>query len=127
MIPPFILSLVEGMLGPSFAKFAKPLIYALAIVVLVAGFGIAKCSYDRHIIADHEAATVQRAKPATDQAATERASETTTLSNQEQEMHNVIAAEPDQPIAPTSHARACLQLQRAGRHSPACAGPSGGH
>lgn len=127
MIPPILITFVEGLLGPNFSKLAKPLIYLALIVILVTGFGIAKCSYDRNVIAKHDAQIEQRATPANDKAANERAHDITTNSNNESEMHNVIAAQPDQPISPTSHARACLELHRAGKYPASCGGPQGGH
>lgn len=69
----------------------------------------------------------KRAAPATNKASDERARDAITNAKAEQEMHDVIAAQPDQPIAPTSHARGCEQLRRAGRHPASCGGPAGGH
>lgn len=120
MIPPFILTFAEGLLGPQFAKFAKPLIWLVAALLLaLAAYAVLKI-HDHRVVAASQAKVVQRAAPATDQAATERANDTVAITQHEQEQHNAIAAQPDQPIAPTSHVRACDQLRRAGRTPPAC-------
>jgi hypothetical protein len=120
MIPAFLLKMVVGWLGPKFSKFAAPLIYAFYIIVAVGGFFGLKALYDSSVINKHEQKIERRAAPATNRAADQRANDTITNTKNEEEMHNVIAAQPDQPIAPTSHARACLQLRRAGRSSAAC-------
>jgi hypothetical protein len=119
-MPVVILTFVEGLLGPKFAKFAKPLIYLVLILVAVGGFFGLKALYDHSVVSHHEQKIERRAAPATNKAADERANDTITNTKNEEEMHNAIAAQPDQPIAPTSRARACLQLRRAGRSSPAC-------
>jgi predicted lipid-binding transport protein (Tim44 family) len=74
----------------------------------------------RDAVDDHEAKIAQRAAPATDRAASERATDTIANSRSAQERHDVIAAQPDQPIAPTSHALSCKRLRDAGVDSPAC-------
>jgi hypothetical protein len=120
-----LFALVAGWGVP--AKLVKPLIYGVLVVLVLGALWGGKCAYDKSVIDSHEAKIEQRAKPATDQAATERAQETIAIQQHEQEMHNAIAAAPDQPIAPSSHVRACEQLRRAHRHSPSCRGPAGSH
>jgi 3-hydroxyacyl-CoA dehydrogenase len=100
-----------------FAKFA--VIGAGVVLLLLAIFAAVKI-HDHRVVAQHEAKIEQRAKPATDQAAAERSKDAITQAKNEEEMHNAIASQPDQPIAPTSHARACLQLRRAGKHPASC-------
>ena len=36
-------------------RFARPLIYAALVVLLISGLGIAKCAYDRSIVEEHDA------------------------------------------------------------------------
>lgn len=101
-------------------KWARVILIAgLFVAVLAAGLAL-KLAYDHHVIKVNNQKVEKRAAPATDQAATERATETVAIAQHEQEMHHEIAAQPDQPIAPTSHTRACEQLRRAGRNPPAC-------
>lgn len=101
-------------------KLATPLVYLGLIAAGVGTFFVAKAIYDHAVIQKHEQKIEHRARPATDQAANERARDQIQNSKDEQEMHDVIAAQPDQPITPTSRAHACEQLRRAGRHSAAC-------
>ena len=102
------------------AKLAKPLLYGVGVLLLVGAIFAAVKLHDRRVVASHEAQIQQRAAPATDQAATERANDTIATTRHEEELHNVIAAQPDQPIAPTSHALSCKRLHDAGRNPPAC-------
>lgn len=119
-MPVFILAFVEELLGPKLAKYAKPLIYVLAIILLVVGFGVAKCTYDSHVIKNNQTKIEQRAKPATDRAASERASDAIAGAKQEEEAHNVIHSVPDAVPAGPSHALACKRLRDHGRHPTAC-------
>lgn len=101
-------------------RFAKPLLFIVAAIAL-AGFLWAAIAYhDRNVIRANEAKIEQKAVKATDQAATERATDTITLNQSETEAHNVIQAQPDQPIAPTSHALSCQRLRHLGRVPPSC-------
>jgi hypothetical protein len=119
-MPVFLIIFVEGLLGPKFGKFAKPLTFVvLGLLILLALWG-GKCAYDSSVINAHEAKIEQRAKPATDKAAQERSSDIIANAKNEQEMHNAIAAQPDQPISPTSHALSCQRLRNAGHNPPAC-------
>jgi pyruvoyl-dependent arginine decarboxylase (PvlArgDC) len=92
---------------------------ALVLLVLGACTGL-MVAYNHHVIAADRAKTVQRAAPATDAAAAERAADTIATAQHEQELHDVIAAAPDQPIAPTSRALGCKRLHDVGRDPPAC-------
>lgn len=78
-------------------------------------------------VSDHEAHQVQRAAKATEKASTERAQDAVTNSKNDQERHDVINAQPDQPIAPTSLALSCKRLRDAGKHPSACRGSEGRH
>lgn len=119
-MPIFLVTLVESWLGPRFAQYAKPLIWIVLVIILVVGFAIAKCSYDRSVEKHYQQKMEERAAPATNQAASERATDTFNNAKSEQEMHNAIAAQPDQPISPTTHAQSCERLRRLGRHPAAC-------
>jgi hypothetical protein len=101
-------------------RFAKVSVIVTLIVLLIVGFGVAKCAYDKRVIEDHEAGIAKRAAPATNKAASERANDTIRQSQNEKEAHDAIAAQPDQPIAPTSRALACKRLRDNGINSPAC-------
>lgn len=120
MIPAFILNMVLGWLGPSKAKFAKPLIYGVAILIAVGGFFGLKALYDRSVVNTHEAKIEARAKPATDQAASERANDAIANHRHEEELHNAVHSVPDAPPAGPSHALACKRLHDLGRDPPAC-------
>jgi hypothetical protein len=99
---------------------ARAIATAGLFLAVLGVLGTAKCAYDRSVVAKHEAKIERRAAPATDQAASERSAETIAIAKNDQERHNVIAAQPDQPIAPTSRALACKRLHDAGRNPPAC-------
>jgi hypothetical protein len=69
----------------------------------------------------HDQKLEQRAKPATDQAATERAHDTiVTQAKNEQEAHDAVHAVPDAAPAGPSHALACKRLRDHGRHPASC-------
>jgi hypothetical protein len=87
-------------------------------------WGSAKCAYDRSVIDKHEQKIERRAAPATNKAADERATDTINNAKAEEEMHNAIASQPDQPISPTSHALACQRLHRIGKYPASCSGPA---
>ena len=118
---PFIPQIVAWLIVKGIpARLAKPL---LAFVALCAAAGLlwaAIAYHDRNVIRARDAKVEQQAAKATDQAATERANDTIALNQSETEVHNVIASQPDRPIAPTSHALSCERLRRAGRTPPAC-------
>lgn len=99
------------------ARFAATA--GLFVIVLGAVGGvIAAIRHDA--VSDHQVKVERRAAPATEQAATERSTDAIATATHEQEFHDAIAAQPDQPIAPTSHALACKRLHDARRDPPAC-------
>lgn len=114
----WLISLVTGLGVPS--RFAKSVLAVVGAILLIAALWGLKALYDHRVIANHEQKLEQRAKPATDKAAEERANDAIANAKNEQEMHDAIQAQPDQPIAPTSHALACERLRRAGRSVAAC-------
>lgn len=101
-------------------RFAKFAVIAALVTALVVGLGVGKCAYDRSVIQKHEQKAERRAAPATNKAATERANDIIRQSKSEQEAHDAIQAQPDQPIAPTSRALACKRLRDNRINSPAC-------
>lgn len=99
---------------------ARAVAYGLLALIVLAALWGGKCVYDRHVVSDHQAAVEQRAAPATDQAATERANDAIAIAKQEEEAHNVIHSVPDAAPAGPSHALACKRLHDLGRDPPAC-------
>jgi hypothetical protein len=117
VIPVIIARIIALGVSP---RFAKPLLGLLAFLALAGLAWGAVAYHDRNVIVKHDAKIEQRAVKATDQAATERANDTITLANSAKETHNAIQAQPDQPIAPTSHALSCERLHRLGRSPASC-------
>jgi hypothetical protein len=109
------------------AKFAKPVIFAVLGLLILAVLWGGKCAYDKNVIAKHEQQLEQRAKPATDQAATERANDTIAQAKNEEEAHNAVHSVPDAAPAGPSHALACKRLSDHGRHPASCRRPEGDH
>lgn len=101
-------------------KLARVVSYASLVLLLLGATAGLVAAYNHRIIGRYQQKQEARARPATDKAANERASDTIANAKHEQEMHDVIADEPDQPIAPTSRALSCERLRRAGRHPAAC-------
>lgn len=102
------------------ARFVKPLLALVALIALAGLIWAGIAYHDRNVIRARDAKVEQQAAKATDQAASERATDTITLNQSETETHNVIASQPDRPIAPTSRALSCERLRRAGRSPAAC-------
>jgi hypothetical protein len=117
-MPIFLLRLAAGIGIPE--RFRKAAIIGMAIVLLIVIFGAAKCTYDRSVIKAHEQKLEQRAKPATDKAASERAADTTNNAKREEELHNAVHSVPDAAPAGPSHALACERLRHAGKHPASC-------
>ena len=116
------------------AKLAKPLLIGVGVLLLVGLAFAAVKLHDRNVVKTHDTQvqvkTLQAQQKANDAAAEQRSTDTIKQAQNEQEAHNAIAAQPDQPIAPTSRALGCERLRRAGKNLsaiPACAGPASGH
>jgi hypothetical protein len=101
-------------------RFAKPVLYLAAALALLVAAIVALRLHDRRVVDQHEAKIEQRARPATDQAATERANDAIANAKNEQEAHDAIHAVPDAAPAAPSHALACERLRKLGRHPAAC-------
>jgi hypothetical protein len=101
-------------------KAARAAAYAALVLALAGMVGTALALIRKDAVDDHQVKVERRAAPATDKAADERSADTIAISKSEQEAHDVIQAQPDQPIAPTSRALACKRLRDVGRNPPAC-------
>jgi hypothetical protein len=99
---------------------ARLIAYVGGALLLLGAFAGLVAAYNHHIIGQHEAKIEKRAAPATNQAATERAHDTITNANNEEEAHNAVHSVPDAAPAGPSHALACARLKRQGRLPPAC-------
>ena len=110
-------------------RFARASVIALGVILLILGLGIAKCRYDRALIAAHDAARdlelSEGARAADANAAETRRADDARLSAETYQLNEVVThAEP----APLSDARrnyySCLRVQQAaraaGRPAPAC-------
>jgi hypothetical protein len=129
MIPLGIMSFVEGLLGPKFGKFAKPLIYGvLGLLILLALWG-GKCAYDKSVITKHdakvEAATAKADLKANDHAAEQRRADDARLTQESQQLkeaQNGATTDLDRRLA----FQRCLRLQqgarRDGKQPPSCSG-----
>lgn len=99
---------------------ARAIAYIGLILAILALLGTAVCMIRKDAVDDHQAKVESRARTAVVEAAKERTDDAIAIAKSEQEAHDVIAAEPDQPISPTSRALACKRLRDAGRDPPAC-------
>ena len=110
-------------------RFARAAVVAIGVVLLILAAGIAKCCYDRTLIASHDAARdlelSEGARAADANAAETRRADDARLSAETYQLNEVVThAEP----APLSDARrnyySCLRVQQAaraaGRPAPAC-------
>jgi ABC-type nickel/cobalt efflux system permease component RcnA len=123
-----MIALLIGWLAPTIGeKWAKPLAYALLIISAALLLWGAKALYDRSVVNHHEQQVEQRAKPATDQAATERANDAIANAKHEEDLHNAVHSVPDAAPAGPSHALACKRLSNAGKRLPASCRPAGSH
>ncbi len=104
-------------------RFARPLAYAGLALLLLAMLGTALCAIRKDAVEDHQTKIEARARPATDKAADERARDTIAAATNERITRDEIAAQPDQPISPTSRTLACRRLSNAGRDLPAACRP----
>lgn len=103
-------------------RAARIALIALAVAILIAALGIAKCRYDRTLISGHDAARdvslAEGARAADGNAAETRRADDARLSTESVQLNEVIA---HAPLAPVSDARRayydCLRLQQAARAS----------
>ena len=108
-------------------RFAKPALIAALVAVLILAIGVAKCSYDRSVIAGHaaraDAATAKADRKADDTAAVQRRADDSRLSSETTALEKVRIDAPD-PVARRLARHRCLRLQQsaraAHREPPAC-------
>lgn len=126
-MPVFLISFVEGLLGPKFARFAKPLIYLLLALLVLGALWGAKCSYDKHLISAHDSkqdASNAKADRRADQgAAVQRRNDDNRLAVEAQQLKEAQSnahTDTDRSLARFK----CIRLQQAARASnsvvPAC-------
>lgn len=109
----------------SFAPIALALAFAVALVI---GTLIWLAVHDAGVIDAHEAKLDQRAAPARDKAADQRARDTVTIHERERQYHDAIDnSGADGPPAPAGIALGCERLRAARVPLPAECGPSSGN
>ena len=116
-MPIFLLKFATSIVGP---KFAKAAIFGVLALLIGGALWGGKCVYDKNVISKHEQQLQQRAKPATDKAAAERAKDTIAQAKNEKEAHDAVHSVPDAVPAGPSHALACKRLRDRGRHPASC-------
>lgn len=95
------------------------LVVKIGLVVLVlAAFGVAKCSYDRAVIAEHDA-EITRKTTETDfeaklDAADQRARDQAGIADDERKRSDAIQKAPDSKPSAARNALNCERLRRAG-------------
>lgn len=113
---------IPGLFGKKLSfKAAKVAGFVTLAVLLVAILSIGKCSYDRSVIAKHDAEIEAKASKAREKAADQRAQDTIINNESEKELNHVIDNAPKGgDLSPASRALACERLRRVGRIPPAC-------
>lgn len=127
-MPIFLLTLVEGLLGPKFAKFAKPVIYLSLILIAVGAFFGMRAIYDHRIIAAHDAklsvGTANADKQADDNAAVSRVTDVTREQNESIQTQEAINAAKRNGSDPRAAYYDCVRKQQsarsAGKPPPVC-------
>lgn len=113
-----------GIVGP---KAAKPALIALGVIALTIGLGVAKCTYDRSVIANHENATTAKMLPKLREADAGIVNTVTAtdaqIARDEQELRHAIDANPIEPLTARQRARSCGILLRQG--APGTPAPAG--
>lgn len=114
----WLLSLVGGLGIPP--QFRKAFVIGMGVLLLLIAIFVAVKIHDHNVVKGHEQKLEQRAKPATDRAANERANDTIKNAKSEEEAHNAIHSVPDAAPAGPSHQLACKRLRDHGRRPPSC-------
>lgn len=106
---------------------AKVIAWALIIALIVAALSIAKCTYDRNLIADHDAKvttkTLTTDTKAKADAAEQRGADTIAIDTAEKERNDAINAAPAARPDDARNRLNCDRLRRAGKDTsgyPAC-------
>lgn len=117
-----------GIKSDTAAKIARPVLIGAGVVALITGLGVAKCVYDRNLIAAHDQDIAAKLAPvirkADDNAAGARVQDQLTIANDQQEETHALAPLPDAHLSDRQRARACAILLRQSREArgPAPAG-----
>lgn len=114
-------------------KFAKPITIAALVIAAVSLLGVAKCAYDKSVVANalNEANVdaLETNNQANENAANARLEDRAAIDEMERELNDAIdEAEPSLPSA-ASIALNCARLRAFGRDTttiPACSGLGGG-
>lgn len=111
-------------LGPKAAKLAS---WAALAVLVAAILAIGKCTYDRRLIADHDAKVTQKTlttdTKAKDKAADQRVTDTLAIDAAQKGRDNEIAKAPAARPDDARNRLNCERLRRAGKDTsgyPAC-------
>jgi hypothetical protein len=96
----------------------KAVAYASLAVAVLALLGLAKCTYDRSLIRNHDAEvtaeTVKKDSAAKEQASEERANDTAIINQAEKDRNDAINKGPAVKPSPASIRHNCERLRRAG-------------
>jgi hypothetical protein len=125
---PWLLALVEGWLGPKFARFARPLIYLVAALLLAFAALVAVKIHDRRVVAtanDRQgAANANADKHADDNAGDQRVTDALRLQDEKTKSQEAINEAHRSGADPRAAYYQCVRKQQAARHagqpSPAC-------
>jgi len=96
----------------------KAVAYASLAVAVLALLGLAKCTYDRSLIRNHDAEvtaeTVKKDSAAKEHASEERANDTAIINQAEKDRNDAINKGPAVKPSPASIRHNCERLRRAG-------------
>ncbi len=109
-------------------RFARPLAYAGLVLAFLVLMAVGKCSYDRSVIAKHDAkATLDQAKRERTADANlheQKGRDETASTQRQEEIDHATRNIPDQAPSARQRARACVELRRqakaSGGREPAC-------
>lgn len=108
-------SLLAPRLGAKVARWAA---WAIVIALLLAVLGVGKCTYDRSVVAKHEAKVSGKAlavdAAAKDEAAAQRAADTIAIDQAEKERKDAIAQGPAGRPDDARNRLNCQRLRRSG-------------
>ncbi|WP_300974855.1 hypothetical protein [Sphingomonas sp. LHG3406-1] len=101
------------------ARFAKPVLIGLAVVLLIAALGIGKCSYDRSVIRNHtaneRAATAEADRKADTRAADQRRVDDARAHTERTEITDAIEEARSTGADPRAAYYECVSRQQAAR------------
>jgi Na+-transporting methylmalonyl-CoA/oxaloacetate decarboxylase gamma subunit len=128
VIPLGTISAVEGLLGPKFGRFAKPLIVGAGIVLLLLAVLAVVKIHDHRVIATHEAkqdaANAKADRQADAKAAEQRRTDDTRTTQESQQVKEAVNDARSQGRDPRTAYYKCVELQQRARAAklvvPAC-------